>query len=96
MIDLDAEYAKTVKSLVRSRLPRAQIKVFGSRVSEGARSYSDLDIALVDQGKIPLAVMVALRDDFAESDLPFRVDVIDWHAITESFRAVIEKHHEVL
>ncbi|UNU45110.1 restriction endonuclease subunit S [Sphingopyxis sp. YF1] len=35
--------------------------------------------------------MVELADAFEESDLPFRVDVVDWHAVTPSFQAVIDR-----
>jgi hypothetical protein len=37
-----------------------------------------------------------LREAFEDSDLPFRVDVLDWRAIPESFRKVIESGFEVI
>ena len=37
-----------------------------------------------------------LKEAFEESDLPFRVDVLDWHAISSAFRGVIEKKYEVV
>ena len=37
-----------------------------------------------------------LKEAFEESDLPFRVDVLDWHAISDRFHKVIEKKYEVL
>ena len=33
---------------------------------------------------------------FEASDLPFRVDVLDWHRISESFHKVIEQAYEVI
>ena len=59
-----------------------------------AGKYSDLDLALVAAERIPLARIEALREAFAESDLPFQVDVLDWQAISASFRGVIEKKYE--
>lgn len=38
---------------------------------------------------IPFNVMFKLRDAFAESDLIFKVDLVDWHRITPEFRASI-------
>ncbi len=38
----------------------------------------------------------ALKDALAESDLPIRVDNLDWQALTPSFRAIIEENYEVI
>ena len=32
-----------------------------------------------------------LKEAFQESELPFRVDLLDWNAISDEFRIVIEK-----
>ena len=40
--------------------------------------------------------MAALKAAFTESDLPFRVDIVDWASTSESFRKVIERDHVVL
>ena len=32
-----------------------------------------------------------LEHDFDESELPFKVDVVDWATTSDSFRAVIKK-----
>jgi len=39
--------------------------------------------------------MLAIREDFEESDLPFRVDILDWHTISAEFKANIEAKFEV-
>ena len=43
-----------------------------------------------------VARMAALKAAFTESDLPFRVDIVDWARTSESFWEVIEKDHVVL
>ncbi len=35
--------------------------------------------------------MSNLREAFVQSDLPFRIDIVDWASISESFRQVIKK-----
>jgi type I restriction enzyme S subunit len=45
---------------------------------------------------LPLAVRAALADDFSESDLPWKVDVIDWATTSASFRRIIEGHRVVI
>lgn len=32
-----------------------------------------------------------LREDFSDSDLPWKVDVVDWATTSASFRALIER-----
>lgn len=65
---------------------------FGSRVhGRNLKTHSDLDICLRDAAPVPLPVIDRLRDAFSLSDLPMRVDLIDWHDLTDDFRAAIEQ-----
>ena len=54
-----------------------------------AKAHSDLDLVIVGESAIPLQRMQLLEEAFSESDLPFRVDVLDWHAISPEFREQI-------
>lgn len=49
-------------------------------------------------GDTPLdfRTIAALKDAFAESNLPFRVDVVDWAATSETFKVTIEGAFEVV
>ena len=38
----------------------------------------------------------ALAEDFAESDLPFKVDIVDWAVTSAAFRKIIERDKVVL
>src|SRR5712691_1471716 len=63
--------------------------VLGSRATGRARRYSDLDLA-IDAGRpLTLDETARLAEAFSDSDLPYRVDVVDWHAIDDRFRGVI-------
>ena len=89
-IDLSPEHQRLVLALLAEQLPpSAQVWVFGSRATGRARRYSDLDLA-IDAGR-PLTVdeTAYLREAFEESDLPYTVDVVDWHAISAPFRRII-------
>jgi predicted nucleotidyltransferase len=85
-----------VRQLLADLAPECEVRVFGSRVAGNAKPYSDLDIVLVGSGRIAPVRVSALREAFAESDLPIRVDVLDWHAIPESFRNTITARYAVL
>ena len=66
------------------------------RAAVDRRSGSDLDIVLLGPARLSLGRLAALREAFAESELPIRIDVIDWHAISENFRNIIAAKFETL
>lgn len=96
MIDLNPEYLRTVERILAEHVPDCEVRAFGSRVTWTAKDYSDLDLAIVGSAVMDADRLRLLREAFEESDLPIRVDVIDWHAISASFRKVIEGNFEVI
>ena len=96
MIDLSPLHLEIIKKILQEYVPDCEVRVFGSRVKGAAKRYSDLDLAIVGEGKMPTRKMNELREAFENSALPIRVDVLDWHVISADFRAIIEKQFEVL
>jgi len=45
---------------------------------------------------LTLGQLALLENDFDESELPFKVDVVDWPTTSESFRQIIRKTAVVL
>ena len=95
-IDLNPNHLATVKAILEEHVPECEVRAFGSRVTWTARDYSDLDLAVVGQRPLDWRTLGRLKEAFEESKLPMRVDVLDWHAISESFREVIQQDHMVL
>ncbi|MGI6784711.1 MAG: nucleotidyltransferase family protein [Aminivibrio sp.] len=90
MIDIKHDHMETVKKILAEYVPECQVKAFGSRVSGKAKPFSDLDLA-VDCGKrMNFDQLRLLKEAFENSDLPFRVDVVDWHGISGGFKKTIE------
>lgn len=89
MIDLSEEHLGEVRRILREHFPGVEVRAFGSRVRGQAREYSDLDLALVGDETFDWRRIEAVKDAFSDSGLPFMVDVLDWNAISESFRAAI-------
>ena len=58
--------------------------------------WSDLDLAIVGSAKLEQHALYDLKEAFEESDLPICVDVLDWHAISQEFQAVIAEGYEVI
>ncbi len=91
-IDLRPDHAKIVHEIIARYLPAGvSVRVFGSRAKWTAKPHSDLDLALKGKEPLPRSVLGDLAEAFSESDLPFRVDVVDWHGVTPSFQAVIDR-----
>jgi len=95
-IDILPEHWQIVKDILSKHVPQHEVWAFGSRAKWTARKYSDLDIAILTPKPLTWSVSAALSDDFSESDLPWKVDVVDWATTSESFRKVIERDKVVL
>lgn len=95
-IKLDKKHLTVVKKILRQYVPDCEVLVFGSRLTDQVKSYSDLDLALHGKQKIEREKLIELKDAFEESNLPFRVDVLDWHRIAESFRKIIQKDFVII
>ena len=95
-MDIGEAHLKIIQDLLKKHLPRVEVRAFGSRVNGHAKPHSDLDIALMTPIALSPSALALLKADFSESDLPFKVDVLDWQAISTSFRKLIEQGYEVL
>lgn len=95
-IDIHPDHRDIVRRILQLHVPHATVWVFGSRTTGTARAFSDLDIAIITAQPLPLDVSASLRDDFTESDLPFKVDVVDWATTSDSFRRIIARNKVVV
>ena len=95
-IDLKPHDHATVQAILERLLPGREVRAFGSRVSGKAKEFSDLDLAVMGEEPVSDAVLADLRDAFRESDLPFKVDVLEWAATRGSFRTIIEREWVLL
>lgn len=96
MIDLSAPYLEIVKHILTEHVPQYTVWVFGSRVGGVVKAHSDLDLAVLSDRPLDLNCLGNLRDAFENSDLPIRVDIVDWSTITNEFRDVIKSRYEVV
>jgi predicted nucleotidyltransferase len=90
VLDIREEHARILRDVLRKHLPpQARVYVFGSRVHDGARRYSDLDLALEWSGPLGLDRLAAIAEALSESDIPYKVDIVDLATVDPSFRARI-------
>ena len=90
--DVSVTERQIVLDILAAHLPaETRVWVFGSRATGRARRYSDLDLA-IDAGRpLSLDETALLREAFTDSDLVYKVDVVDWHGIDEPFQKEIAK-----
>lgn len=78
-----------VCDILKRHVPDREVWAFGSRVTGNAKTYSDLDLVVMGETPLSLTVSGALSDEFSESNLPFKVDVVDWATTSPAFRKII-------
>lgn len=97
-LDLPEKYLEQIRALLRVHVPNAEVWAYGSRVSGGGHAASDLDLVLRNPANLGVETpdLFDLKETFIESDLPIRVDVMDWARIPESFHREIERAHVLI
>lgn len=86
---IEPQHLKILQKILQILPPDAQVWVFGSRITS-PRPYSDLDLLIDLNGQaLPTQLRLDLQEKFSESDLPYKVDIVDWNAIDSTFKQVI-------
>jgi predicted nucleotidyltransferase len=90
-INLSQAELAIVRAILGTRLPQGtRAWVFGSRATAAAQRYSDLDLALEGEKRLSPDVLGDIAEALSESDLPYKVDVVDLRSVDPTFRAIIE------
>jgi len=93
-LHIDENHKKVLISIL-TKIPEIEkysVYLFGSRVNGKSVKYSDVDIALDNQGQpVPDSIKSELVSLFEKSTLPYNVDIIDINSVSPVFRAKIEK-----
>ncbi len=95
-IDISSKQLDVVCKILDAHVPGIDVRVFGSRITRGAHPGSDLDLVIMGQERLPFEILSSLRQALEDSNLPFRVDLLDWHRIPESFQKNIEQFYQVI
>ena len=95
-IALNPNELTLIREILRTYVPECEVRAFGSRVRGVVHESSDLDLVVMTAAPLDILRLADLREAFSESDLPFRVDVLDWAETSEGFRRIIEQVNEVI
>lgn len=88
----EQEY-QIVQTVLRQCIPQRTVWAFGLRAGGQPKPYSDLDLAVLGEAALSLPEHANLADAFSESDLPYKVDIVDWHLIGDDFRRIVQANH---
>ena len=96
MLNVPENHLATIKEILRNYLPNQEVRVFGSRLTNKTKKYSNLDLIVVGKEKIERSNLVRAKEAFESSKLPFRIDLLDWNRISEKFKKIILEKYEVI
>ncbi len=90
MINLEPHYLILVKKILEMYVPDYSVYLFGSRVSENIKPYSDIDLVIMNTENLPISTMARMSNAFEESDLPYKVDILEWSLLDKNFQKNIQ------
>jgi len=95
---LAPRHREMLLALLQRHIPTAEVWAYGSRVNGDCHEASDLDLVArnpaAPEEEIPY--LLDLKEALVESNLPIRVDVVDWARIPAAFRQEIERAYVVV
>ena len=96
MINIDAETLVLLKNILKKHIPDATVWLFGPRATTQIKPHSDIDLAIITPKPLLTETMAFLEIELMESDLPYKVDLVDWSTLDDAFKTIILNHHEVI
>jgi len=77
-------------------IPDATVWAFGSRVKGSSRTSSDLDLAVLCDKHVAQKQLPKLNEVFIESDIPFKVQLLDFNRLPVNMQENIKKKYVIL
>lgn len=87
-IFLEPRYEQMVRDILK-KYPY-KFYIFGSRVKGRIKKFSDVDLCFSDD--IPNRELINIEFDFEDSDLPYKVDIVNLNKVSSEFRKLIISH----
>ncbi|MBN2590831.1 MAG: nucleotidyltransferase domain-containing protein [Sedimentisphaerales bacterium] len=81
---------------LKTYLPDSIIWAFGSRIKGSNRPVSDLDLAVFCDKDTAKKQMPKLNEIFIESDIPFKIQLLDFNRLPENMKDNIKKQYVII
>jgi len=77
-----------IRNTVYKHFPREEYGafVYGSRADGTAQKWSDIDIGIGGKERVPGSLIETVREELEESDIPYKVEVVDFAKVSDKFR----------
>lgn len=87
-----------LRRLLQQHLPHAEVWAYGSRVNGDGHEASDLDLVVRHPADLKQETqeLGEMKETLVDSNLPIRVDMVDWAQIPASFQREIERAYVVV
>lgn len=89
MINMEKRHLEILKNILKNY--NYTFYMFGSRITDRAKKLSDVDLFYKDN--IPQNIILKMEEDFEESDLPYKVDIIDYNKSEDYFKDIMDKNN---
>ena len=94
-IDIKLHDKEILYSLLSEYLPNTTIWAYGSRVSGHANPWSDLDLVVFSNAEQKYQISL-LKEAMENSNLSFRVDILEWDSLPDNFKKNIAASSTVI
>jgi len=91
MVQVTDGELKIILNIIKNHAKDCEVYVFGSRLNGTKKAFSDLDLAFKCKKVMGYKKIGDLDEEFDESDLPYRVDVVDYNNTSKEFQEIIDK-----
>ncbi len=89
--EVKEESKNKIIAIISALVPEAKIYLYGSRARGTNAEWSDIDLALDTGKKLPRLTVGELRDIMVATNIPYKVDIVDFHNITDAMQKAIMK-----
>lgn len=96
VLAVSADHLRIVCDILQRLIPHCQVWAFGSRVTGTHKDYSDLDLTIIADAPLDITTIANVSDAFSQSDLPYKVDLVEWATTSKSFRNIIQQNKIIL
>jgi len=90
MVEDSKKIEKEIKKIIFRFLNKKdyQVFIFGSRAKGKAKRYSDYDIGIFGKRPVKWNILAKIEETLEESNLPYKVEVVDFSFVSPEFRNV--------
>jgi predicted nucleotidyltransferase len=86
-MNLEKKFASLIKATIDKHLHGAEVFLFGSRAKNTNQEFSDIDIA-IKSPNLDFEALAKIRFDLEESNLPYKIDLVNYYDLNQE---ILEK-----